>query len=389
MKYSFILKMFLTVTTSLTFMGVAKPTMAQSSQYSCSLDNRQLTTIADTVNGKVKLIEWNKIASILNTGEKELTANCLEVSSKLQDIVVSGKPYVSLGRLSENDYFLCTANASGDCEGENFGFLLMLKSDTEPQTALKQIFGFPVEHNFKKEKVAINLNQLISERTQTALNNNQDNSNSYRQYPVKLPQASYNTQSSDQILTANVPTKISEPTQPNTDNTYFSRNLARDQYRCENNQTIVHTRRGKIQLIVWKSDFFANSGYTPEERCQMVSNRFQRFSDAKKLRFLSTGNMNNQPVICISDRSGNCIRNGLLLTLEPSDNPEQVLHDLFDISARISGGGVSRADRDKTVVDFRQLLYASFSLPNGADSTPQNSIGGGTRFKPNSEINPL
>ena len=361
MKYYFILKMLLTVTTSLTVMGISKATIAQSINYSCSWDNRQLTTVAHTVNSKIKLIEWHKIASILDTKENNLSQNCQEVSSKLQNIVENSKPlFVSLGRLSQDDYFLCTANASGDCVGDNFGFLLMLKRGTEPQTALKQMFGFPVEHNFDREKVVINLNQLVAERTQTALNNNQDHSNSYRQYPIKLPQTDHNTQpmnSSERLQTTDVPTKISEPTQPNTSNSSNNRNPQQNQYRCENNQTIAHTRRGKIALIVWKSEFFANSGYTTEKRCQMVSNRFQSFSDAKKLRFLSTGIMNNQPVICISNRSGNCIRNGLLLTLEPNDNPEQVLKDLFDISARTSGGGITRADRDKIVLDFTRLLY--------------------------------
>lgn len=360
-KYSLILKMLLSITTYLTVMGITKPTMAQSAQYSCSWDNGQLTTVANTFNGKVKLIEWNKIASLLNTGEKDLSNNCQEVSSQLQNFVESGYlPFVSLGRLSQNDYFLCTSNAAGDCIGNNFGFLLMLKSSIEPQAALQQLFGVSAEQNFNNTTVAIDLNQLIAERTQTAFNNNQDNSNSYQQYPVKLPQADHNTQpinSSDRLQTANVPSKISEPTQTRTSNPSSSRNPVQNQYRCENNQTIAHTRRGKIALIVWESQFFAGSGYTTEKRCQMVSNRFQSFSDAKKLRFLSTGTINKQPVICISDRSGNCIRNGLLLTLEPRDNPEQVLKDLFDISARTSGGGISRADRNKTVLDFTRLLY--------------------------------
>jgi Circadian oscillating protein COP23 len=131
-------------------------------------------------------------------------------------------------------------------------------------------------------------------------------------------------------------------------------------YSCENNRTVVYTpRRGKIELIVWKSDFFAQSGFTAESRCQVVSARFQKFADAQKLKFVSTGTINNQAVICVSNRSGECLSNGVLLTLEPTDNPKQVLNDLFNLSARSSGGGITRGDGDKTVIDVTRLLYTS------------------------------
>lgn len=53
--------------------------------------------------------------------------------------------------------------------------------------------------------------------------------------------------------------------------------------------TIVKTQRGVIQFIVWKSEFFSNSDWTPQRRCEEVSKRFQRFYDEGILRLLPMG----------------------------------------------------------------------------------------------------
>lgn len=67
--------------------------------------------------------------------------------------------------------------------------------------------------------------------------------------------------------------------------------------------------------------------------------------------------MNRQPVICISNRSGECERNGLLLTLDPRDNPDEVLKNLFDTNIRANSGEFVRGDRDKTIIDFTKFLH--------------------------------
>lgn len=67
--------------------------------------------------------------------------------------------------------------------------------------------------------------------------------------------------------------------------------------------TIVDTARGRIQLIVWQSDFFRDSGWTPQKRCNEVTKRFQQFSDSGSLRYIATGTMNQQPVICVAEKN--------------------------------------------------------------------------------------
>ncbi len=122
-------------------------------------------------------------------------------------------------------------------------------------------------------------------------------------------------------------------------------------YSCIQHQgkpkTVADTSRGKIQLIVWESQYFKNSGWTPQKRCQEISKRFQKFSDNGTLRYITTGRMNNQPVICTGTRTAGsgykCMSDGLLMTLQPNDNPNQVLQDLFSKATRKGGSPVVRS----------------------------------------------
>ncbi len=110
--------------------------------------------------------------------------------------------------------------------------------------------------------------------------------------------------------------------------------------------TVAYTRRGRIDLIAWQNDFFQGSGWDPKSRCNEVSKRFQQFSDAGELRYITTGKVNGYNVICLAHprrpQKNVCKNNGLLITLEPKDNPEQVKNQLFDVAARISGGPITR-----------------------------------------------
>jgi hypothetical protein len=65
--------------------------------------------------------------------------------------------------------------------------------------------------------------------------------------------------------------------------------------------------------------------------------------------------MNDYNVICVGDKrlSGyECRKNGLLITLQPSDNPTTVMNDLFDINNRIRGGGITRGRSTIDLVSF-------------------------------------
>ncbi|NEP53001.1 MAG: hypothetical protein F6K65_31060 [Moorea sp. SIO3C2] len=100
--------------------------------------------------------------------------------------------------------------------------------------------------------------------------------------------------------------------------------------------TIASTARGNVPIIRWVSGYFSRSGYTPQVRCQEVSSRFQSYYNQGILSYITTGIMNNQPVVCVtSSNGGPCA--GLLFTLKRRQNASRTLQQLFDIRQGASG----------------------------------------------------
>ena len=149
-----------------------------------------------------------------------------------------------------------------------------------------------------------------------------------------------------------------------------------------NPTTIVNTPRGVIQFIVWKSEFFSNSDWTPQRRCEEVSQRFQKFYDQGILKIITNGTMNRQPVICVAQNKAGegliCRQNGLLITLEPTDNPQQVMEDLFDQN-RLASGNSPLVRGNQTFVDIDNFLETAPVI----ESKPPKPT------KPVIEINPI
>jgi Circadian oscillating protein COP23 len=118
--------------------------------------------------------------------------------------------------------------------------------------------------------------------------------------------------------------------------------------------TFAHTKRGNVPVIRWQSMFFSSSTvYTPQKRCEEVSRRFQKYYAEGTLAYLTAGQMNAQNVICVSDEYGGPCQ-GLLLTLEPKDNPQSVLKDL--LNARNRAGGPLTRSTGSLYVDMADFL---------------------------------
>lgn len=95
---------------------------------------------------------------------------------------------------------------------------------------------------------------------------------------------------------------------------------------------VRHPQHGEVPVIRWVSDYFEASGYDPQTRCNLVSQRFQNFKDSGSLQYLTTGRMNRQSVVCVSPTDGGeCA--GLLFTLKPTSNPNRTLQDLMALRA--------------------------------------------------------
>ncbi|MGR3279115.1 COP23 domain-containing protein [Acaryochloris marina NIES-2412] len=154
---------------------------------------------------------------------------------------------------------------------------------------------------------------------------------------------------------------LAKPIEHSTNDTASTKPGAayREHYECKKDgykySTIAHTERGAIEIIVWESKFFGKK-WTPSVRCQAVSARFQALSDQGRLKYLNVGRMNYENVICVTSKTGKegCLKDGLLLTLEPKDNPHNILNDLFYSRQNPSAGGIRR--NTGKPIDFKRLL---------------------------------
>ncbi|USR90100.1 COP23 domain-containing protein [Phormidium yuhuli AB48] len=99
--------------------------------------------------------------------------------------------------------------------------------------------------------------------------------------------------------------------------------------------TVAHTSNGsQVPVIVWESNYFEASGYSPQVRCQMVSERFEAYYRDGSLNRLQGGYMNGMPVVCTSGNGGSC--GNLLFTLKLGTDPSQALADLTNVRNRAS-----------------------------------------------------
>jgi hypothetical protein len=107
---------------------------------------------------------------------------------------------------------------------------------------------------------------------------------------------------------------------------------AQDRFVCNEQQvsTTVQTERGTIPLIRWTNNSFPPP-YTPTQRCQIVSKRFQQFDNNGTLKYIKADTMNNLPVLCVAAyKGGSCLPNGLLVTFTPGTDANQALLRLLD-----------------------------------------------------------
>jgi len=119
--------------------------------------------------------------------------------------------------------------------------------------------------------------------------------------------------------------------------------------------TYVNTPGGNLPLIRWVSHHFNHSGYTPGVRCQEVSQRFNRFYTQGILNYVTTGYVNNLPVVCVaSDIGGPCT--GVLFTLKPGQDASSTIQQLFDV--RAGATGPLRESGDRLYVDMKPYTQA-------------------------------
>lgn len=139
------------------------------------------------------------------------------------------------------------------------------------------------------------------------------------------------------------------------------------------------SKTGKpIPIIMWKSSHFASDGWSPERRCEAVSDRFNTLHQKGQMNHLSTGVMNGMPVICaVASRPGRCEDGSLLYTLKPGQNPNKTLKNLLSIRTRATGPLTETASRVYVSISEIEDAFDKGGSLKSAKSDSDNQVGVG------------
>ncbi|MEO0969031.1 MAG: COP23 domain-containing protein [Cyanobacteria bacterium J06639_18] len=121
--------------------------------------------------------------------------------------------------------------------------------------------------------------------------------------------------------------------------------------------TFAYTQDGrKVMVIRWVSKYFSRN-LTNRERCNVVSNRFQRFYDHGILKYLNGGRVNKLPVVCaVSNPDTNCTKENTLYTLKTGSNPYVAARTLLDRRGLAGGNIQNESSSDDLIIDFNMFL---------------------------------
>lgn len=118
---------------------------------------------------------------------------------------------------------------------------------------------------------------------------------------------------------------------------------AQDRFYCDQSGmfTTVNTERGSMPLIHWTDRSFPPP-FTPAQRCQIVSERFQKFDSNGTLKYIKADTINNLPALCVAAYAGGeCLPDGLLVTFKPGTDANDILIKLLDQRVWAAGETIS------------------------------------------------
>ncbi|MFK0734667.1 MAG: COP23 domain-containing protein [Gloeotrichia echinulata HAB0833] len=132
--------------------------------------------------------------------------------------------------------------------------------------------------------------------------------------------------------------------------------------------TMVRTSRGNEPMIRWVVKDFTRSGFNPLQRCQAVSQRFQRYYDNGRLYMTSRDNLNGYPVLCIAKSiGGSCSGQDILITLKKGTDPGTVLEQIYALRSSansqpilLSGSKYVSYVNGDWYLDVKQLVDTPF-----------------------------
>ncbi|MEM8723053.1 MAG: COP23 domain-containing protein [Cyanobacteria bacterium P01_G01_bin.39] len=127
--------------------------------------------------------------------------------------------------------------------------------------------------------------------------------------------------------------------------------------------TSVRTSRGWSPLVRWVH--YTSAEWTPEKRCVTVTNRFQGLADNGWLNYIKGGEVNNLPVLCGVEATGEeyqCNDKNLLLTLSPGTDPDEARDRLLDTRAREKNIILDLSDDKKLTSFVDGETYVNFNM---------------------------
>lgn len=152
-------------------------------------------------------------------------------------------------------------------------------------------------------------------------------------------------------------------------------------FYCESGEndvptTFVETRLGTYPVIRWVSNYFTPHGYDQMTRCRQVSDKFQTYFNDGNLNYVTTGVVNHQPVVCVSDTNGGTCQ-GVLFTLKPQQNASRVIQQLFDLRSGAASGPLYESG-SRLYLDLNQ--HIEDTIFNTETETGNPSFNSGDRW---------
>ena len=116
--------------------------------------------------------------------------------------------------------------------------------------------------------------------------------------------------------------------------------------------TLARTPRGNVPMVRWVSNNYFPPPWTAQRRCQEVAKRFQRNYDNGTLKYINTGRLNGESVVCAAlNKDDACTNRTLLFTLKRGSDADATLQRLMDRRGLASGYILSETGSGSVDVD--------------------------------------
>jgi Circadian oscillating protein COP23 len=154
---------------------------------------------------------------------------------------------------------------------------------------------------------------------------------------------------------------------------------------CQDLKTIVQKGDRQAVMLTWNYDGFGRE-YTPQKRCQIVSERLQKAANANGGTFrdlqLASGTLNSQSVVCALQANRNkCSSQNLLFTLKPENarNPEAIIQKIFGF-AEDGNSSINESASSQPKIDLNLGNWEQKAFPPSPRSSTVNQKKSNTGF---------